>query len=241
MNRAAPAPHRRTAKTITRPNIRDSVGVALSRRRARSIPPRRENPVNRFAQIALGRRVTVAAIESRRASATALQRRLAASDRRQSVLEHLERGGATKAATRPSRRRDDRRPAAADEANVQNLARDRRAKPSREMQRRAVAYRRQHGLGEPRVVRPAAARPREDDSRLADDGAVPREAHANRDLIVVVRRTPAGGDPRRNAMDAGDQRRLRLDGCACAPSASATIRSRRSGEASDGLQASLPL
>ena len=72
------------------------------------------------------------------------------------------------------------------------------------------------------IVRPAAARPREHDSRLADDGAVPREADANRDLIVIMRRAPAGGDPCRDAMDAGDQR-LRLGGLRSRPSASATI------------------
>ena len=79
------------------------------------------------------------------------------------------------------------------------------------MQRRAVMYRRKHGLGEPRIVRSAAARSRVDDSRLADDGALAREAGANRDLIVIMWRAPAGGDPCRDAMNACDQR-LRLGG-----------------------------
>ncbi len=109
-----------------------------------------------------------------------------------------------------SRRRDDGRPSAANEANVQNLARDRRAKPGREMQRRAVADRRQHGLGKRGIVSLAAARSGEHDPRLADNGAVAREAHANRDLVVVMRRTPAGGEARRDAMDARNQR-PRLD------------------------------
>src|SRR5271167_3234499 len=61
---------------------------------------------------------------------------------------------------------DDGRPAATDEANRQNLPRDRRAEPSGEMQRRAVAYRRHHGIAERGVVGPAAARPYEDDPRL---------------------------------------------------------------------------
>jgi hypothetical protein len=52
---------------------------------------------------------------------------------------------------------DDGRPAATDEANRQNLPRDRRAKPSGEMQRRAVAYPRHHGIGKRSIVRPAAA------------------------------------------------------------------------------------
>jgi hypothetical protein len=77
------------------------------------------------------------------------------------------------------------------------------------MQRRAIAYRPHHGVDKRRVVGPAAARLHEHDSRLADDGAVPREADANRDLIVIVRRAPAGRDPCRDALDAGD-RRLRL-------------------------------
>jgi hypothetical protein len=80
------------------------------------------------------------------------------------------------------------------------------------MQRCTVAHRRQHGLGEPGVVRRTAARSRIDDSWLADDSAVPGEAHAHGDLIVVVGRAPASGEPRRNAVDAGDERRLRLDG-----------------------------
>ena len=71
---------------------------------------------------------------------------------------------------------DDGRPAATDEANRQNLPRDRRAEPSGEMQRRAVAYCRHHGIGKRGVVGPAAARPHEDDPRLTYDGAFPREA-----------------------------------------------------------------
>src|SRR5271165_5136751 len=43
-----------------------------------------------------------------------------------------------------------------------------------------------------------------------------REAEANRDLIVIVRRTPAGGEPCRDAMDAGDRRR-RADGLRLRP------------------------
>ena len=82
----------------------------------------------------------------------------------------------------------------------------------REMQRRTLAYRRQHGLGKPGIVRRAAAGPRINDSRLAYDGAVPREAQANGDLIVVVRRTPAGSDPCRNAMNARNHRRQRVSG-----------------------------
>jgi hypothetical protein len=66
-------------------------------------------------------------------------------------------------------------------------------------------------VGKRRVVGPAAARLHEHDSRLADDGAVPREADANGDLIVIMWRAPAGGDPCRDAMNACD-RRLRLDG-----------------------------
>ena len=112
-------------------------------------------------------------------------------------------------AGRSSGRGDDCRPAAADEVNVQNLPRDRGAEPGGERQRRAVAYRRHHRSGKGGIVDPAAARPREDDPRLAYDGAFPREADANRDLIVIVRRTPAGGEPCRDAMDAGDGR-LRL-------------------------------
>ena len=79
------------------------------------------------------------------------------------------------------------------------------------MQRCAVAYRHDHGLGKRRVVGPAAARLHEHDSRLADDGAVPREADANGDLIVIMWRAPAGGDPCRDAMNAGDQRWLGLN------------------------------
>jgi hypothetical protein len=116
-----------------------------------------------------------------------------------------------------SGRRDDGRPAATDEANIQHLARDRRAKLSGEVQRRAVADRGQHGIGEPGIVRHAAARPHEDDPRLTYDGAFPREADADRDLIVIVRWTPAGGDPCRDAMDAGDQRWLRLSGLRSRP------------------------
>jgi hypothetical protein len=111
---------------------------------------------------------------------------------------------------------DDGRPATTDEANRQNHPRDRRAKPSGEMQRRAVAYRRHHGIGKRGVVGPAAARLREDDPRLPYDGAFPREADANRDLIVIVRRTPAGGEPCRDAMDAV-YRRLRLGGLLSRP------------------------
>ncbi len=80
------------------------------------------------------------------------------------------------------------------------------------MQRRAIAYRRLHGIGKRGIVRPAAARLYEHDPRLADNGAVPREARANGDLIVVVRRTPAGRDPCRDAMNAGDQRLPPLGG-----------------------------
>ena len=117
---------------------------------------------------------------------------------------------------------DDGRSAATDEANIQNLPRDRRPEPSGEMQRRAVAYRRHHGIGKRGVVGPAAARPYEDDLRLTYDGAFTREADANRDLIVIVRRTPAGGEPCRAAMDAGDRRR-RFGGLRSRPRASATI------------------
>ena len=74
------------------------------------------------------------------------------------------------------------------------------------MQRRAVAYRRLHGIGKRGIVGPATTRLYEHNPRLADNSAVPREAGANGDLIVVVRRTPAGGDPCRDAMNAGDQR-----------------------------------
>ena len=84
------------------------------------------------------------------------------------------------------------------------------------MQRRAVAYGRHHGIGKRGVVGPAAARPYEDDPRLTYDGALTREADANRDLIVIVRRMPAGGEPCRDAMDAGD-RRLRLGGLRSRP------------------------
>ncbi len=111
---------------------------------------------------------------------------------------------------------DDGRPAATIEANRQNLPRDRRAEPSGELERRAVAYRRHHGIGKRGVVCPAAARPYEDDPRLTYDGAFTREAHADRDLIVIVRRMPAGGEPRRDAMDAAD-RRLRLGGLRSRP------------------------
>jgi hypothetical protein len=95
------------------------------------------------------------------------------------------------------------------------------------MQRRAVAYRRHHGVDKRRVVGPAAARLHEHDSRLADDGTVPREADANRDLIVIVRRAPAGRDPCRNALDAGD-RRLRLAFILPRPRLSATASRPRS-------------
>jgi hypothetical protein len=64
-------------------------------------------------------------------------------------------------------------------------------------------------MGKRRIVRTAPARLYEHQSRLADDGAVPREADANRDLIVIMWRAPAGGDSCRNAVDAGDKR-LRL-------------------------------
>ena len=111
--------------------------------------------------------------------------------------------------TASSGRSDDGRPAATDEPNVQNLPRDRRAKQSGEMQGRAVAHRCHHGVGKRRVVGPATARLHEHESRLADDGAVPREADANRDLIVIMRRAPAGRDSCRDAVDAGDSR-LRL-------------------------------
>jgi hypothetical protein len=84
------------------------------------------------------------------------------------------------------------------------------------MQRHAVAYRRHHGIGKRGVVGPAAARPYEDDPRLTYDGAFTREVDANRDLIVIVRRTPAGGEPCCDAMDAGD-RRLRLGGLRSRP------------------------
>ena len=90
------------------------------------------------------------------------------------------------------------------------------------MQRRAVAYRRLHGIGKRGIVGPATTRLYEDDPRLADNSAVPREAGANRNLIVIVRRTPAGGEPCRDAMDAGD-RRLRLGG----------LRSRHEGQRDD--------
>jgi hypothetical protein len=76
------------------------------------------------------------------------------------------------------------------------------------MQRRTVTDRSHHGIGESAVIGPAAARPHIDDPRLAYDRAVPREADADRDLIVIVRRTPAGGEPGRDAMDAGDRWRL---------------------------------
>ena len=79
------------------------------------------------------------------------------------------------------------------------------------MQRRAVVYRRHHGIGQRGVVGPAAARPHKDDYRLTYDAAFPREADANRDLIVIARRMPAGGEPCRDLMDAGDPR-LRLNG-----------------------------
>ena len=85
------------------------------------------------------------------------------------------------------------------------------------MQRRAIAYRRLHGIGKRGVVGPAASRLYEHNPRLADNGAFPREAGANRDLIVIVRWTPAGGDPRRDAMDASDQRWLRLSGLRSRP------------------------
>ena len=67
------------------------------------------------------------------------------------------------------------------------------------------------------IVGPAASRLYEHNPRLADNGAFPREAGANRDLIVIVRWTPAGGDPRRDAMDASDQRWLRLSGLRSRP------------------------
>src|ERR1700722_1090773 len=104
-----------------------------------------------------------------------------------------------------SRRGDNSRTGTTNEADVQNLAGNRRAKPSREMQRRAVAYRRLHGIGKRGIVGPATTRLYEDDPRLAYDGAFPREAGASRNLIVIVRRTPAVRDPRRDALNAGDQ------------------------------------
>ena len=90
------------------------------------------------------------------------------------------------------------------------------AEPSRERQRRAVAYRRHHGAGKRGVVGRAAARPHKDDPRFAYYGAFPREADANSDLIVIVRRTPASGEPCRDAMDARDRRR-RLGGLRARP------------------------
>ena len=85
------------------------------------------------------------------------------------------------------------------------------------MQRRAIAYRHLHGIGKRGVVGPAASRLYEHNPRLADNGAVPRETRANGDLIVVVRRTPAGGDPCRDAMNASYQRWLRLSGLRSRP------------------------
>src|SRR3984885_9867895 len=96
------------------------------------------------------------------------------------------------------------------EGMPQHRPRNPGAEPSGEMQRRAIAYRRLHGIGKRGVVGPAATRLYEHNPRLADNGAFPREAGANRDLIVIVRWTPAGGDPRRDAMAASDQRWLRL-------------------------------
>jgi hypothetical protein len=95
-------------------------------------------------------------------------------------------------------------PAAADEADVQNLARNRRAKPGREIARRTRAHRRPHGLREPGIVRRAATRLYEYNPRLADNSAFPREAGANGKLIVIMRRAPAGRDPRRDGVNAGD-------------------------------------
>jgi hypothetical protein len=104
---------------------------------------------------------------------------------------------AQKPAWSPSRRRDDGRAGWTNEANIQNLPRNRRAKPSGKMQRRTAAYRHLHGIGEHGIVSSAATRLYEHNPRLADNGAFAREAGANRDLIVIVRRTPAGRDPRR--------------------------------------------
>jgi hypothetical protein len=115
-------------------------------------------------------------------------------------------------ARQASGRRDDGCTAAANEADVENLARNRRTKPSGKMQRRTVAYRRLHGIGKRGIVAPAAARLYEHNPRPANDSAFPREAGANRNLIVIMRRTPAGGDPCRDAVNAGDQRALRLSG-----------------------------
>ena len=126
-------------------------------------------------------------------------------------------GWELRAALRPSRGCDDGRPVATDETNVQNLPRDRRAEPSGEMERRAIAYRRLHGIGKRGVVGPAATRLYEHNPRLADNGPVSRETRANGDLIVGVPGAPAGGDPRRDAMNAGDQRWLGLSGLRSRP------------------------
>jgi hypothetical protein len=74
------------------------------------------------------------------------------------------------------------------------------------MERGAVAYRRLHGIGKRGIVGPATTRLYEHNPRLANNSAFPREAGANRNLIVIVRWMPAGRDPRRDAMNAGDQR-----------------------------------
>jgi hypothetical protein len=105
-----------------------------------------------------------------------------------------------------SGRSDDGRTVA--EAYIKNLARNRRAKLSGEMERRATAYRRLHGIVQGGVLSPTALRLCEDDPRLAYDGAVAREAQANGDLIVIMRRAPAGGDPCRDTMNTGDRRPL---------------------------------
>jgi hypothetical protein len=158
--------------------------------------------VNRFTQIEFERCLTVAVAALRSPSKDGASWRTPFGAQPDAVSDRVYSS---------SRRRDDGRPAAANEAYVQNLAGDRRAKPGREMQRRAIMYGPKHGLGERGIVRSAAARSRVDDSRLADDGAVPREAGANRDLIVIMWRPPAGGDPCRDAVNACDQR-LRLGG-----------------------------
>jgi hypothetical protein len=119
---------------------------------------------------------------------------------------------AQKPAWSPSRRGDNGRAGWTNEPNIQNLPRNRRAKPSVKMQRRTVVYRRLHGIGKRGIVSPAATRVYEHNPRLADNGAFAREAGANRDLIVIVRRTLAGRDPRRDAVNAGDQWPLRLSG-----------------------------
>jgi hypothetical protein len=105
-----------------------------------------------------------------------------------------------------SGRSNDGRTVAADEADVENLTRNRRAKPSGEMQRCAFAYRRLHGIGKRGIIAPASARLCEADPGLAYNSAVPREARANGDLMVIVLRVPAGRDPRRDALNAGHYR-----------------------------------